>query len=229
MSEQAGPSTASLLFAAARRTFRPPFLTLLLLSILVTLVGGTISDPGTAFLTIVILLVIGTYIDIAVILAGAGSGAGGADMTADTWIRAAFVRKTFWRYIVTNLVAAFLVGLGFTLLIVPGFIAAGRLGLGPVVAVLENRLPGDSLGRGGQLAGPMRSTVAVAFGLLQVLPSLATGVAGAWDPEALRTVLLAAGVVTVFLARVGTLTLVDVFLRGGGNLEPTRARRERPR
>lgn len=221
-------STTDLLRAAARRTFRPPFLTLLILSVLVALVGGTIADPGTAFFTTVVLLVIGTYIEIAVILAAAGSGAPGADVTADTWIRAAFRRRTFWRYIGTSLLASFVVGLGFILLIVPGFLAAGRLGLGPAVAVLENGLPADAFRRSHQLAGSMRTTVAVAFGLFQVLPSLASGILSAVDPEGLRTLLLAVGVVGVFVARVGTLTLVDVFVRQGGKLEPTRERGSRP-
>jgi hypothetical protein len=229
VSEPAGTvSTLELLRAAARRTFRPPFFTLLVLSVLVVLVGGTVTDPDSAFFTMLVLLVIENYINIAVILAGAGAGAPGADVTADTWIRAAFRRRTFWRYLGTSLLASFVAGLGFVFLIVPGFIAAGRLGLGPVIAVLENSLPGDALRRSGQLSESMRGTVAVAFGLFQVLPSLALGVASAWDPEGLRTALLAGGVVVVFAERVGTLTLVDVFMRQGGNLEPTRERRSRP-
>lgn len=207
------PRARQVFAEAARLNLQRPFSTLLLLSLFLTVVSGSIAEATEAALLLgIILLVVETYIDISVILAAADPD---PDPSGDKWIRAAFRRRVFWRYVLTSLAVFFVTGFGFVLLIVPGFIVAGRFGLAQATAVLDARRETLPIARSVQLTKPARGAVAVLFGAFLVLPAVGLQVEAIASQD-FDSLFLGLNLVLVVLARTATIGLVKIYRALGG-------------
>lgn len=199
--------------SAARLNLTRPFSTLLLVSILVTLVSSSFSEPSNAtLLAFIVLSLIEIYIDIAVILAAAEHQ---PEPSGDRWLRAAFRRRVFWRYFLISFGVAIVTSLAFALLIVPGLIVAGRWGLAQTVAVLDARKETRPIERSNELTAPARPTVAILFGVFLILPVL--GLTAAENlSDGLGSWALAVSLILLVLARIATVALVKAYVALGG-------------
>lgn len=160
-----------LMRAGFRDLLKPPFRTLLGLTLFLTLASdsfGNRIDDVSAFLSL-LLVIVSAYLQIAVTLAAAELQPSGS---ADFWVRAAFKQRCFWRYLLASLLAVLLLVLGFALLIVPGLILCGVLALTQPAAILERRFPLDALRRSAALSEPARRPLAAVFFFLVLLPNL---------------------------------------------------------
>jgi hypothetical protein len=168
--------------AAFRSLRQPPFLSLLLLSLLLVLVSTSIAaqvrpraTEAALFLastSSVVLAVLGVYLQIAVVLAAGGTG---GPRAADPWMRAAFKHRCFWRYLAATILEVFLGLTGFLGLVVGAWVVGGIVGLTQAAVVLERRQPGDALRRSAELTKPARGQVGTVFFALLLVP--AAGVA----------------------------------------------------
>lgn len=211
--ERETPSWRALFALAARLNLRRPLSTLLLLSLFITLVSGSVAEASeSAFFFSLLLLVIETYVDIAAILAASDHD---ADPAGDTWIRLALKRRVFWRYLLTSLAVYFLTGVAFALLIVPGFLLAGRVGLAQATAVLDARRETLPVARSVELTKPARTTVAILFGFFLVLPALGLQVAALVSVE-VSALFVVLNMLLVVVARIATVALVRTYQALGG-------------
>lgn len=203
----------SLFRSAARLNLTRPFSTLLLISVLVTLVSSSFSEPSNAtLLAWIVLYAIEIYIDIAVILAAAEHQ---PDPSGDRWLRAAFRRRVFWRYFLISFAVFLVTSLGFVLLIVPGLIVAGRWGLAQTAAVLDARKETRPIARSIELTEPARSTVAILFGVFLILPVLGLTVAENLS-DGLGSWALAISLILLILARITAIALAKAYVALGG-------------
>lgn len=211
--QRVAPGWRSLFAEATRLNLRRPLSTLLLLSLFITLVSGSIAEAtDSAFFLSLVLLAIETYVDIAAILAAADVN---AEPSGDVWIRAAFRRRVFWRYLLTSLAVYFVTGMAFALLLVPGFLLAGRLGLAQATAVLDARRETLPIARSVELTKPARTTVALLFGVFLVLPALGLQIAALLAIE-VSAIFIALNMTLVVVARIATVALVRAYLALGG-------------
>lgn len=198
---------------SARLNMARPLSTLLLLSLFVTLVSGSLAEATeAAFFLSFVLLAIETYVDIAAILAASDLD---PDPAGDTWLREAFRRRVFWRYLLTSIAVYFTTGLAFALLLVPGFIVAGRFGLAQATAVLDARRETLPIARSVELTKPARRTISVLFGVFLVLPALGLQIAAILAVE-VNALFVALNMALVITARIATVALVRAYLVLGG-------------
>ena len=198
---------------------RPPFRTLVLISLLIAVTSTTFSDrPGeTETALSFVLLIASVYLQIAIILA---AGTTDPSPSADAWLVGSFRRRCFWRFIGTSLVVVLGLVAGTLLLVVGIFFVGALLGFAQSACVLERKLPMEAVTRSASIAATGRPAVGIVFGLTILLPTVATqtavllgwteGVGPIW-----AAILLAAEVVTI----AGTIALTRMFVQMGG--EPT--------
>lgn len=207
------PGVGALIASAARRVPKRPFVILLAVTMFLTVVSSSFSstapDDFSTFASI-LLLVVGTFIQIAVILAAADPDPA---PSADVWVKETLRRRLFLRYFMTSLLAALLIVLGLVALLVGAFFVAAFVGLAPTASALERLGPIDALRRSLQLTKPARWQVGLLVALLLMAPTIlttagdASGVAedlgGAWV-----LVILASVVVSL----IGSISLAQLFV-----------------
>lgn len=213
--------TAALISDAFGALFRMPFAFLVFLGLMIWGVSRTIETyDGGGMLSLLFLTVVGAYLHIAAILAAAEVE---PDASADSWLRAAFSRRTFWRYTFTELTVVLLVLLGAVLFIFPSFVVGAAIGIAAPAAVLENRFPGASLRRAFELSEGHRIGTGIIYGLLVWMPLLVlqVGYQLGWQEELGIAWIVAEGLM-VIVETAGIIALARTFLALGGTVEPTR-------
>jgi hypothetical protein len=201
---------------------KPPFRTLLILGILVSLVSNTLpeSADGTTLLVALILVGLGLYLQIAVTVAAADPN---PTSSSDVWLKEAFARRCFWRYFATSVFVLIVVVLaGIVGLIIGGFVMGGVVALSDPAVVLERRGPADAISRSAELSKGNRGALALIFGVLILIPGMSVQVGGlVWDLPALAGDLWPlVAVVVLILGMTGAIALTRTFLALGGRREP---------
>ncbi|MDQ3879198.1 MAG: hypothetical protein M3290_12745 [Actinomycetota bacterium] len=153
---------------ALGRLVRPPFVTLVALSVLVTVVSSRLStsDNGALF-SLLVLALVSTFIQIATCLAAAISS---PEKSADRWLVAAFRNRCFWRFIGTSLLFFVMIVAGIFAAVVGAFIVGGIFALSLPAAAIDRQLPIAALKTSAALTRPIRLPVIVIFGVLYILP-----------------------------------------------------------
>lgn len=206
--------------AAFASLARPPFRTLVLLSVLIAVTSTTFGEvpDGTATTLSILLLAASIYIQIAIILA---AGRTDPEPSADAWILGAFRRRCLWRFIGTSLVVVLGLFAGTLILVVGIFFIGALVGLAQSACVLERRLPMDAINRSARLANQARVSVGTVFGLLILVPAIATqGVAVAGWTDELGFLWPASLVVGELISAAGTIALTRMFVALGGDATP---------
>lgn len=206
-----------------RFLFRPPFRMLLLLSVIVSLTSAGVGPGGGApdqieWILALGLLAVANYIQIAVTLA---AGRPDPDPSADAWIKAAWRRRCFWRYVFTTVVqvGALLVGAAF--FGIGLFIAGAIVALGEPAVALERHAPIQAVFRSAQLTKGSRVTSGVVFALLFMIPAIAIQLAviAELDQKA-GSFWTVATVATQILAIAGLIAITRMFVQLGGTPTP---------
>jgi hypothetical protein len=199
----------------------PPFRTLWALSLFLSLVSNSVTESSddAALWGSLVLLVISTYVQIATTLA---AGRSQPEPRADSWIRGAFARRCFWRFVATGLISVLLVAVGLFALIIGGFVMGGVVGLAQPAVVLERCRPTDAIRRSAKLSAGARSQIAIIFGVTILAPLIATQSVYqlGWD-RALGAGWLVTTFVAVSLALAGTIALTHAYVRLGGSPTPS--------
>ncbi len=202
---------------------RPPYRILLLLSVIVSVTSARIgldrnAPDQTELLLSLALFVVSIYIEIAVTLA---AGRYEADPSADVWVKAAWRRKVFWRYLFASVVAVAALLAGALAFVVGLFVAGAVVAvIGPAV-VLERRTPIPAAFRSAQLTKGSRVAVGIVFAVLFVLPTL--GVQAAFIAEldqSLGPAWIALTVVAEILRLAGVIAVTRIFIHLGGSPTP---------
>ena len=221
MSTKTPPRAFATIATAFKALVRPPFRVLVSLSVVISLTSTTFSDEPTEteFMLSIVLLVASIYLQIATILA---AGSDSPDPSADKWLRGAFRRRCFWRFLGTTLVVVLGLFMGIVLLVVGVFFVGALLGLAPIAAVLERRIALDATGRSATLAKEGRGAVGTVFGLLVLVPvaSIQTVIYFEWvDPT--EPWFVATIAFTEIVIAVGTIALTRLFVALGGDRTPS--------
>lgn len=211
----------------------PPFRSLLVLGIFVSLVSNTLPENGDtpALAGSLLLLALALYLQVATTVAAAEATPA---PSPDVWLKEAFARRCFWRYFATSILVVMIVLLaGVVGLIAGGFFMGGLLALADPAVVLERKSPAEAIARSSRLSKGNRPALAVIFGLLVLLPGLGVQVASlAWDLRALAGPWWPLLPVSVLVAgSAGVIGLTRTFLElGGGNVpvEPRPGRDQGP-
>lgn len=205
---------------------KPPFRTLVVLGLFVSLVSNTLPETGdelTLFAAL-LLLALALYLQIATTVAAADPN---PTPSADVWLKEAFARRCFWRYFATSVLVVLIVLLaGLVGLIVGGFLMGGIVALADPAVVLERRTPANAIARSAELSKGHRPPLVVIFGLLVLLPGMGVQVGGlVWDLPALAGPLWPlVPMVVLVLGSAATVALTRIFLALGGEKVPVEPR-----
>ncbi len=220
---RAGP----LMSAALGDIFRRPFLILLSLNLLVSLVTASLGAARTGVATWLLLAAVTVYVQIATVLA---AGSSKPDPSGDAWMRAAFRARCFWRFVIVELFIFVMVGLGLFLVVVGALVIGAYVALSEQAVVLERLGIVQALSRGVDVSQGNRKAVGLIFGVMVLLPNVALPLAYAvgLDDTALERSVTSA--VTVVVSMAGTLALTKAFVDLGGRPSPAPAEiKPRPR
>ncbi len=220
---RAGP----LMSAALGDIFRRPFLILLSLNLLVSLVTASLGAARTGVATWLLLAAVTVYVQIATVLA---AGSSKPDPSGDAWMRAAFRARCFWRFVIVELFIFVMVGLGLFLVVVGALVIGAHVALSEQAVVLERLGIVQALSRGVDVSQGNRKAVGLIFGVMVLLPNVALPLAYAvgLDDTALERSVTSA--VTVVVSMAGTLALTKAFVDLGGRPSPAPAEiKPRPR
>jgi hypothetical protein len=226
-------SLRRLILAGALSLLRPPFRTLLLVQVLITIVASSIpataSDPA-AIIGALVLLIVSAVLQIAILLAAADPD---PERSADAWIFGVFRKRCFWRFAFTRLVVRLMVVLGLAVVLILGsslsllmvglvglaagllwgFMVGSSVGIAEQAAVLEHRWPFDAMGRSTQLARPARRTIGILFAVFVVAPNFLgdrfLGLHLLEDLGAFRTV---PALIAVIVSTAGLIGLTRAFV-----------------
>lgn len=169
MYEPSAPiKTARSIAEALRTLVRPPFITLIALTVLVTVVSSRMStsDNG-ALVSLLVLALVSTFIQISSCLAAATES---PEKSADRWLLAAFRNRCFWRYVGTSLLFFVMIVAGLFAAVVGAFVVGGVFALSLPAAAIDRQLPIAALKTSAALTRPIRMPVIVIFGVLYILP-----------------------------------------------------------
>ena len=209
---------------------KPPFRTLLLTGIIVSLVANTLPETadGATLIAALVLFVVGLYLQIATTVAAAVPD---PDRSADVWLKEAWARRCFWRYVATSVLVMILVVVGLAGLVIGGFLVGGAVALADPAVVLERRGPADAIARSASLTKGRRPPLVVVFGLLVLLPGVALELGGlVWDlPRVAGDWWPLLPVVVLVLGMAGAIALTRIFLALGGGREPIEPKPDRIR
>ena len=220
---RAGP----LMSGALGDIFRRPFLILLSLNLLVSLVTASLGAARTGVATWLLLAAVTVYVQIATVLA---AGSSKPDPSGDAWMRAAFRARCFWRFVIVELFIFVMVGLGLFLVVVGALVIGAHVALSEQAVVLERLGIVQALSRGVDVSQGNRKAVGLIFGVMVLLPNVALPLAYAvgLDDTALERSVTSA--VTVVVSMAGTLALTKTFVDLGGRPSPAPAEiKPRPR
>lgn len=220
---RAGP----LMTRALGDIFRRPFLILLSLNLLVSLVTASLGAARTGVATWLLLATVTVYVQIATVLA---AGSSKPDPSGDAWMRAAFRARCFWRFVIVELFIFVMVGLGLFLVVVGALVIGAHVALSEQAVVLERLGIVQALSRGVDVSQGNRKAVGLIFGVMVLLPNVALPLAYAvgLDDTALERSVTSA--VTVVVSMAGTLALTKAFVDLGGRPSPAPAEiKPRPR
>ena len=193
--------------------FRRPFLILLFLNLLVSLVTASLGAARTGVATWLLLAAVTVYVQIATVLA---AGSSKPDPSGDAWVRAAFRARCFWRFVIVELFIFVMVGLGLFLVVIGALIIGAYVALSEQAVVLERLGIVQALSRGVDLSQGNRKAVGLIFAVMILLPNVALPLAyavGLDDTALERSV---ASAVTVVVSMAGTLALTRAFVNLGG-------------
>jgi len=200
--------------------FRRPFLILLFLNLLVSLVTASLGAARTGVATWLLLAAVTVYVQIATVLA---AGSSKPDPSGDAWVRAAFRARCFWRFVIVELFIFVMVGLGLFLVVIGALIIGAYVALSEQAVVLERLGIVQALSRGVDLSQGNRKAVGLIFAVMILLPNVALPLAyavGLDDTALERSV---ASAVTVVVSMAGTLALTRAFVNLGGRPSPAPA------
>lgn len=233
MQESARPpiSAATSIREGLAALIKPPFRGLAAVAIFVSLVSSTIPAEGdeVALALTGILIAASFYLQIATTLAAAELE---PERSTDTWLKAAFARRCFWRYAATSVIVLLLVvAAGILGLVIGGFIVGGITSLADPAVALERRPPSAAIARSAELSKPARKQLTVIFGLLVLVPSVAMQLADiAWDLRALMGVVWPlVPIVVLILGLAAAIALSRAFVALGGRTTPPEELRVVPR
>lgn len=212
--------------AVLRLLVRPPFVTILGVSIVLGVAAANIgeligTDPSTelAYLSgaaTIFFEVAAVYLQIATILAAGGSAEG----SGEAWVRAALRHRCFWRFVAVSLVAAFLILLGAVALVVGAVMMASAVVLSQPAVVLERLRVFEGLRRSSDISRPARKAVGIVFAVL-LLPPMAVGVASlVVEAQVPFGVEIAIRLANTFLAMAAAMAFTRIFVRLGGAPTP---------
>jgi hypothetical protein len=211
--------------AAFRLLARPPFVTILLLQVFLSVAGASIGRVGDqradefGFLLMTGSLsfaAVSIYLHVAATLAAGGTGEG----SSEAWIRAAFRQRCFWRYIGATLLSVFLIMLGMLALVIGGIVIGSWVALSQAAVVLERKRPVEAVNRSNELTRPVRKPVAIIFTVFW-LPVLASAVA--FIVLEIRLDLVPQVLIDVTSAVLGlaaTIAFTRVYVKLGGTPTP---------
>jgi len=201
---------------ALRDLFRPPFAVLLLLDLLIfgALSSGASDqvDDATLFGALV-LTVVSAFVQIAATLAATNE----EPRSADDWVKLAFKRRVFWRFVLTAMVTIAAVLLGMVAFVVGGLVLGGVLGLSQTAAIQQRAWPGTALRASITLSRGHRWPIGIIFAATFTLPSalMQTGAELGWDEE-LGLAWDTLGVVGTVATLVGVVALARAYVALGG-------------
>jgi hypothetical protein len=205
----------SLMAAGLRDLFRPPLVVMLLLDLLIF--GALSSMPDqvddTSMFGALLLTVVSAFVQIALTMAASSE----EQRTADEWVKKAFRRGVFWRFVLTSIVTLAAVVLGLFALIVGGLVLGGMLGLAQTVAIQERAWPGSALRRSIELSRGHRMPIGTIFAITFIAPNalVQVGAELQWDRE-LGIGWDAVGAVATVLSLVGVVALARAYVSLGG-------------
>lgn len=233
MQESSRPSisAAACIREAFRSLLEPPFRALAALAVFVSLVSSTVPAEGdeAVLAATLVLIAASLYLQIATTLAAADAAPQGS---ADTWLKLAFARRCFWRYVATSiLVLLLVVAAGLLGLVVGGFIVGGITALADPAVVLERRGPTAAIARSAELGKPARKPLIAIFGLLVLVPGVGVQLGDVmWDlRERVGPVWPAIPVIVLILGLAGAIALTRAFVALGGRTTPPEELRAVPR
>jgi hypothetical protein len=188
---------------------------LLLLDLLIF--GALTSMPDevddTSLFGALLLTVVSAFVQIAMTMAASSE----EQRTADEWVKKAFRRGVFWRFVLTSVVTIAAVVLGLFALVVGGLVLGGMLGLAQPVAIQERAWPGPALRRSVALSRGHRMPIGTIFAITFIAPNalLQAGAELQWDRElGIGWDALGAGATVVSL--VGVVALARAYVALGG-------------
>ncbi|MEA2485902.1 MAG: hypothetical protein QOD46_1013 [Actinomycetota bacterium] len=236
-------SLRKLVIMGATASLRPPFRTILLIELLITVVAATIPSGATDASAIIgglVLVVVSALLQIAIMLAAANSEPGSK---ADPWIIAALRKRCFWRFALTRLLITLMVVLGVALVLLIGaelsllwltllgvvvasawgYVLGSVVGVAEQAAVLERRWPFNAMGRSAELTRSSRRTVGVLFVLTVVAPNFLAGrFLGLDFLKSLGPFRLVPALVAILVSTAGLIALTRAYVSLGGGQVVTR-------
>jgi hypothetical protein len=205
----------SLMANATRDLFKPPLAVLLLLDLLIFGASSSMPDEvaDTSLFGALLLTVVSAFVQIALTLAASSE----EQRTADEWVKSAFRRGVFWRFVLTSLVTLAAVVLGLFALIVGGLVLGGMLGLAQTAAIRERAWPGPALRRSVALSHGHRMPIGTIFAITFIAPNalLQAGTELQWDRD-LGIGWNVLGAVATVVSLVGVVALARAYVKLGG-------------
>jgi hypothetical protein len=203
------------MLGSLRDLVRPPFSVMLLLDLLIFGASNSFATQidDAALFGALLLTVVSAYVQIATTMAAAGE----ERRSADEWIKLAFRRRVFWRFLLTGILTIVLVFLGLFLLVVGGLVLGAVLGLSQTVSIQERDWPGPALRKSAALSEGHRVPLGIVFALLFILPNAAlqTGAQLRWDRE-LGFAWDGLGALATVAGLVGVIALARAYVALGG-------------
>ena len=216
METEPRPNAGSLMLQGVTSLVRRPFSVLFVLSLLVSGVSASLSeatDPNASFVSTLILAVISLYLQIAIVAATAASDPA---HSADVWLRKAFTRRVFWRYLGAALLAYLIVAIGGLLLLVGALVMGAIVGLAPQAAVLERAGPVEALRISTERSRGSRWLVGTVFAVLFLIPNgllfIITRVAYLEDTSTITGASLWSNLLITALTTAGTIAMTRTYV-----------------
>ncbi len=205
----------SLIANGLRDLLRPPFALLLLIDLLIVGALASVSDQvdDASFFGAIILTVVSAFVQIALTMAAASE----EQRSSDEWVKLAFKRRVFWRFILTGIVTIAAVFVGLLALIIGGLILGAMLGLAQTVAIQERAWPSTSIRRSIALSRGHRMSIGSIFAITFILPNalMQAGAQLRWDRE-LGLAWDALGAAATVLTLAGVVALARAYVALGG-------------
>ena len=205
----------SLIANGLRDLFRPPFALLLLIDLLIVGALASVSDQvdDASFFGVIILTVVSAFVQIALTMAAASE----EQRSSDEWVKLAFKRRVFWRFILTGIVTIAAVLVGLLAFIIGGLILGAMLGLAQTVAIQEHAWPSTAIRRSIALSRGHRMPIGSIFAITFILPNalMQAGAQLRWDRE-LGLAWDALGAAATVLTLAGVVALARAYVALGG-------------
>lgn len=204
-----------LIATGLRDLFRPPLALLLLVDLLIFGALASVSEQvdDASLFGALLLTVVSAFVQIALTMAAASE----ERRSADEWIKLAFKRGVFWRFVLTAIVTVAAILVGFLALIVGGLVLGAMLGLAQTAAIQERAWPGPALRKSLALSRGHRMPIGTIFAVTFIVPNalMQVGAELQWDRE-LGLAWDAAGAVATVVTLVGVVALARAYVTLGG-------------